>query len=220
MTTFPNSPRLIKGGIVLIDPETSAVRRIIVLQYNPETLTRTLQVQGVGGEGGGGRSEALRLKGPPVETIKLDAEVDATDQLEFPEQNPNAVEHGIQPQLSALETILYPSSSQLLSSHALAQAGTLEIAPMEAPLSLFIWSKNRILPVRITDFSITEEAFDPSLNPIRAKVSLGMRVLSVDDLGFSHKGGSLFMSYLQLKEQLARKAKGGGLNTFGIGEIP
>jgi len=99
MTGFPNSPRLIKGGIVLIDPETSAVQRIITLQYNPDTLTRTLQVQGVGGEGGD-RSEALRLKGPPVETLKLDAEIDATDQLEFPDQNKNAVEVGIHPQFN------------------------------------------------------------------------------------------------------------------------
>jgi hypothetical protein len=217
MTTFPNSPRLLKGGIVLVEPETSTVQRVIVLQYNPDTLSRTLQVQGVGAEGGG-RSEALRLKGPPVETIKLDAEIDATDQMELGDETTS--QFGIHPQLAALETIVYPSSGQLISNNALAQAGTLEIAPMESPLNLFIWSKNRILPVRITDFSITEEAFDTSLNPIRAKISLGMRVLSIDDLGFTHKGGSLFMSYLQLKEQLATKAKGGGLSTFGIGGIP
>ena len=112
MTTFPGSPRLLKGGIVLIDPETSAVQRIITLQYNPNTLTRTLQVQGMDGEGGD-RSEALRLKGPPVETLKLDAEIDATDQLEFPDENKNAVEGGIHPQLAVLETIIYPTSSQL-----------------------------------------------------------------------------------------------------------
>lgn len=219
MTTFPGSPRLIKGGIVLIDPETSAVQRVITLQYNPETLTRTLQVQEIGAEGGG-RSEALRLKGPPVETIKLDAEIDATDQLEFPEENPNAAQLGIQPQLAALETIVYPASSQILENNRLAQSGTLEIAPMETPLTLFVWSKNRILPVRLTDFSVTEEAFDPSLNPIRAKVSLGMRVMSVDDLGFTHKGGSLFMVYHQQKERLAGMSQGGALGALGIGEIP
>lgn len=218
MTTFPKSPRLFKGGIVLIDPETSAVQRIITLQYNPDTLTRTLQVQSIGGEGGN-RSEALRLKGPPVETLKLDAEIDATDQLEFPDENKNAVEAGIHPQLAALETIIYPTSSQLLSNNRLAQAGTLEIAPMETALTLFIWSKNRILPVRLTDFSVTEEAFDTNLNPIRAKVSLGMRLLSVDDLGFNHKGGSLYMSYHQNKERLASMFKGGALSTLGIGEI-
>lgn len=219
MSTFPQSPRLLKGGIVLIDPETSAVQRIITLQYNPDTLTRTLQVQSVGTEGGD-RSEALRLTGPPVETLKLDAEIDATDQLEFPERNRDAVEVGIHPQLAALETILYPTSNQLLSSNSLAHSGTLEIAPMETPLTLFIWSRNRILPVRLTEFSITEEAFDANLNPIRAKVSLGMRVLSVDDLGFDHRGGSLYMNYHQNKERLAALYKGANLSTFGIGEIP
>src|SRR5882724_1969129 len=176
MTTFPSSPRLLKGGIALIDPESGAVLRIIALQYNPDTLSRTLQPQAV--KEGGDRSEALRLTGPPVETIKLDEEIDATDQLEFPDQNPNSVQLGIHPQLAALETIVYPSSAQLLANNNLAQSGTLEIAPMLAPLTLFIWSKNRIVPVRVTDYNITEEAFDPSLNPIRAKVSLGMRVLS------------------------------------------
>jgi len=203
---------------VLIDPETAKVQRIISLQYNPESLSRTLQVQGFGGSGD--RSEALRLKGPAVETIKLDAEIDATDQLEFPDQNPNAVELGIQPQLALLEILVHPASSQLNSNNQLAQSGTLEIIPMESPLPLFVWSKSRIVPVRITDFSITEEAFDTALNPIRAKLSLGMRVLSVDDLGFQHKGGSLFMGYLQAKEQLAAKAALGTFGTLGIGGIP
>ena len=216
MTTFPGSPRLLKGGIVLINPDTSAVQRIIPLQYNPDTLTRTLQVKGVDGEGGD-RSEALRLKGPAVETLRIDAEIDATDQLELADTQTTQL--GIHPQLAALEAIVYPTSNQLLSNNSLAQTGTLEIAPMEAPLTLFIWSKNRILPVRLTDFSITEESFDPSLNPIRAKVSLGMRVLSVDDLGFNHRGGSLFMSYLQQKEQFARLNVAGTIGALGIGGI-
>ena len=218
MTTFPGSPKLLKGGLVLIDPDTSAVQRIIALQYNPDTLSRTLQSQTV--KEGGDRSEALRLTGPPVETIKLEAEIDATDQLEFPDQNPNAVQFGIHPQLAALETIIYPTSGQLLSNNAMAQAGMLEILPMMAPLALFVWSKSRIVPVRVTDFSITEEAFDPDLNPIRAKVSLGLRVLSVTDLGFDNKGGSLFMAYQQHKEQLAGKSQGGPLSLMGIGGIP
>jgi hypothetical protein len=203
---------------VLIDPDTSAVQRIIPLQYNPDTLSRTLQVQAV--QEGADRSEALRLKGPPVETIKLEAEIDATDQLEQPGQNPDAVQFGIYPQLAALETILYPPSTQLLANNDLAQAGTLEIAPMEAPLALFVWSASRVLPVRITEFSVTEEAFDTALNPIRAKVSLGMRVLSIDDLSFTHKGASLFMIYQKQKEQFAAKAKGGDLAGLGITRIP
>jgi hypothetical protein len=220
MTTFPGSPRLLKGGIVLLNAVSGAIERIIVLQYNPVTLTRTLQAQGFGGEGGGDRSQVLRLKGPPIETIKLEAEIDATDQLEFPDQHQITAQYGIYPQLAALETILYPSSSQLQANDALALAGTLEIAPMEAPLTLFIWSKNRILPVRLTEFSVTEEAFDPSLNPLRAKVNLGLRVLNVNDLGFEHKGGSLFMVYQQQLEHLADLNQSGTLSAFGIGGIP
>lgn len=214
MTGLSASPRLIKGGIVLIDPGTSAVLRIIALQYNPDTLTRTLQVQATGGEGD--RLEALRLKGPPNESIKLEAEIDATDQLEFPDNNRTTTELGIFPQLAALETLVYPTTGELQSANSLAQSGTLEIAPAESPLTLFVWSRTRVLPVRVTDFSITEEAFDPALNPIRAKVSLGMRVLSVNDLGFSHKGGSLFMAYLQNKEQLATRLQGAPLSALGI----
>jgi hypothetical protein len=218
MTSFPNSPRLVKGGIVLIDPTTGAVQRVITLQYNPETLSRSLQIKALAE--GGERSEALRLTGPPVETIKLDVEIDATDQLEFPDRNPNAAQSGISPQLAALETIVYPTNSQLQANNALARSGTLEITPMESPLTIFVWSKNRVLPVRLTDFSITEEAFDPSLNPIRAKASIGMRVLSVNDLPFNHKGNSLFMAYHQQKERLAALAKGGDLNSLGITRIP
>ena len=219
MSSFPGSPRLLKGGIVLLDPTTGAVQRIITLQYNPDTLTRSLQIQ-ASETGNRDRSEALRLKGPPVETFKFDAEIDAADQLESPDSNSTAVQLGINPQLAALETIIYPTSAQLLNTKALSQAGTLEIAPIEAPLTLFVWSRNRVVPVRITDFSITEEAFDPALNPIRAKVSISMRVLSVDDLGFDDKGGNLFMVYQQQKERLASLSRGGTFGDLGIGGIP
>jgi hypothetical protein len=220
MTTFPGSPRVLKGGLVLLDPDTFNVlpNGIIVLQYNPDTLSRTLKIQGA--DEGGDRSEALRLKGPPVETFKLDAEIDATDQLEFPDQNPNTVQNGIFPQLTALETIIYPASATLQNNFNLAQTGTLEIMPMQAPLTLFVWSANRIVPMRLTDFSITEEAFDPALNPIRAKVSLGMRVLSTDDLNFTDKGGSLYMVYQQQKETLAKLYHGGTFAALGIRGIP
>lgn len=218
MSAFPGSPRILKGGIVLIDAASSAVLRVIALQYNPDSLTRSLQVQAVSADGGD-RSEVLRLKGPPVETLKLEAEIDATDQLEFPEQNGGVIESGIFAQLAALETMVYPSSGQLRANDALAQIGTLEIVPMETPLALFVWSKSRILPVRVTEFGITEEAFDTALNPIRAKVSLGLRVLSVNDVPTGHKAASLFMNYLQQKERLAGGA-GGQLSALGLSGVP
>jgi hypothetical protein len=217
MTSFPGSPKLLKGGIVLLDPDTGVPVRIVVLQYNPDTLSRTLQVQGIGPEPGD-RLEALRLKSPPLETIKLEAEIDATDQLELGDTT--VAQLGIYPQLAALEVMVYPTSAQLNDNNSQSNSGVLEIAPMEAPLSLFVWSQVRVLPMRLTEFSITEEAFDPNLNPIRAKVSLGMRVLTVNDLGFAHKGGNLFMAYLQQKEQLARTGVQGSLSALGLRGIP
>lgn len=218
MSSFPGSPKLLRGGLVLLDPGSGAVKGVIALQYNPDSLSRSMQIQGTGDAGE--RSEALRLKGPAVETIKLEAEIDAADQLEFPDQHAHTVQFGIQPQLAALEGLINPSAAELIAGNGLASSGTIEIAPVQAPLTLFVWSKQRILPVRLTEFSITEEAFDPALNPLRAKVSLGMRVLSVNDVGFSHKAGTLFLGYLQNKEKLAGKAPGAALSALGLGGIP
>src|SRR5262249_58343057 len=140
------------------------------------------------------------------ETIRIEAERDAPDQLEFPRDNPTVAQFGLFPALAALETIVYPPSAQLLAHDIQAQLGTIEIAPVEGPLSLFVWSRSRIVPVRLTEFTVTEEAFDTSLNPIRARVSLGMRVLTVDDLGFAHRGGNLVLLYQQQKERVAARS--------------
>jgi hypothetical protein len=211
------SPRLVKGGLVRVDPATATVRTVIALQYNPETLTRTLQVQAAGEEGD--RSQALRLRGAGVETISLEAELDATDALADPGANADAVEVGIHPHLAALEAMVHPLADDLQANDALANSGVLEILPLEAPLTLFVWSKQRVVPVRVTDLAVTEEAFDANLNPIRATVSLGLRVLSVDDLGFGHRGGTLFMAYLRTKEALAQRVGTTGLSALGLQEL-
>ena len=219
--SLSSSPKLIKGGLVVLPPGGSgAPLRTIALQYNPDTLTRSYQVQGVGGDGGGERAQPFRLKGPAIETLKVDAEIDATDQLEASEQNAITVQHGIAPQIAVLESLANPSVAELLALDALASSGTLEIIPPEAPLVLFIWSRNRIVPVRVTELSVTEEAFDAALNPIRAKVSLGLRVLSTDDLGFQHRGGSLFINHLRTREALAGKAVSATLQSLGIDALP
>jgi len=205
---------------VTMDVDTSIVLTVIALQYNPDSLSRTLQIQAMPGGSDGVRVDALRLRGPAVETIKVEAELDATDQLEFPTQFPLAAQYGLHPQLAQLEMLVNPTVETLLADDAMANAGTLEIVPLEQPLTLFVWSSSRVIPVRLTDFSITEEAFDLNLNPIRAKVSLGMRVLSVDDLGFEHPGGRLFMSYLTNKEALAAQATSAALTTLGLGGLP
>lgn len=218
MTGFPRSPILTRAGLVLIDPASGAVQRIITLQYAAETLQRSLQAQTVKDEPD--RSQPLRLTGPAVETLTLEAMLDATDQLERPDAHPDTVAAGIFPALSALETLLHPSVAQLERQNAQGASGSFQIAPAQTPLAIFVWSKNRIMPVRLTDLSITEEFFDAALNPIRAKVTLSLRVLSVDDLGFGHRGSGLFLAYLQSKEALARKFTGGEITSLGIGGLP
>jgi len=216
---FTNSPRLLRGGIVTLDPTSSTVKNVIALQYNPDSLSRSLQIQAVPGGQDGVRVDALRLRGPAIETIKLEAQLDATDQLEQAEDFPVTAQFGLQPQLAQLEMLVNPTVETLIADDNLANSGTLEMIPLEQALTLFVWSKSRVVPVRLTEFSITEEAFDPTLNPIRAKVSLGMRVLNVDDLGFSHPGGRLFMTYLTNKQQLATKAPAATLSVLGLGGI-
>lgn len=219
--SLSSSPKLIKGGLVILPPGgNGAPRRTIALQYNPDTLTRSYQVQGAGGDGGGERAQPFRLKGPAIESIKLDAEIDATDQLEFPDQHANTVQHGIAPQIAALESLVNPSVEELQTLDTLASRGTLEIIPPEAPLVIFIWGRDRVAPVRITELSVTEEAFDPALNPIRAKIGLGLRVLSTDDLGFRHRGGALFINHLRARESLAGKAASATLQSLGIDSLP
>ena len=166
------------------------------------------------------RVDVLRLRGPAAETIKLEAELDATDQLEFPKQFPTTVQFGLHPQLAQLEMLVNPTVETLQADDSMANAGTLEIIPLEQPITLFVWSKSRVVPVRLTDFSVTEEAFDTNLNPIRAKVSLGLRVLNVDDVGFQHPIGRMFMTYLGNKEQLASQAANAAISVLGLGGLP
>jgi hypothetical protein len=189
MSALPNSPRLLKGGLVALD-SANPLASVIIFQYNPETLTP----QTAGGQGGAGApGESPRLAGPPQETIRFEAVIDATDQLE--KGRPPATVMGIHPQLAALEMMLYPKTARVIANEVLLQAGMIEVVQPEAPLTVLVWNPARVLPVRMASFSVTEEMFDPALNPIRAKVALEVRVLNYRDLGLLSPGGALFMAH-------------------------
>ncbi|MGG2458227.1 hypothetical protein ACO0M4_00075 [Streptomyces sp. RGM 3693] len=220
MTRYADIPKPIRSGIVVVDPELGIPQRIIVLQFNPDTLERQVAPQAAGGEGdsggggggsGGDRNEALRLKGPAQETWKFTAEIDATDQLDV------AAPDGIHPELAVLEMLVQPTTAQLLAASKLTKNGTIEISPIETPLTLFTWGSKRIMPVRLTELSVNESAFDVNLNPIRASLSIGMKVLTVSDLPAGHPGAALYLAHLAQKEQLARRARGGSLAQLGLG---
>jgi hypothetical protein len=198
MSSFPGSPQVMKGAIIGLDP-FNPLASVIIFQYNPEKLTRTLAMRAV--PGSGTRGEPLRIAGPPEESISVEVDIDATDQLEntqFP-----ATQLGIYPTLASLEMLLYPKSARVIADAVLQAAGFRAMVQPEAPLTLFIWGIKRILPVRITQFTINEEAFDTSLNPIRAKVTLGLRVLNYNDLGLPSAGGAIFMAHQIIKEVMA-----------------
>jgi hypothetical protein len=211
MSPSPISPRLVKGAIIGIDV-TNPVASIAIFQYNPDTLTRTLQAQTSGGDTGN-RSEPQRLKGPPTENIRLEVEIDATDQLET---GGLATGVGIYPQLAALEMLLYPKTLTVLANTALLAAGTIEVVPVEGPFTLFIWGPQRVVPIRLTEFSITEEAHDTLLNPIRAKVSLGMRILNYNDFPITHPGFAMFMVHQGVKEAMAVIGSVGNAASFSF----
>jgi hypothetical protein len=204
MSTFPNSPRIQKGALIGLDP-FNPLASVTVFQYNPETLTRTLTPQTGGAQGGATAApgDPLRLSAPPVETLRFDIVLDASDQLE--KADGTAVEFGVLPQLAALEMLLYPKSAYVIANEALLLAGVIEVIPPSAPLTVLVFGSHRVLPVRLTEFSITEELHDPELNPIHAKVTLGLRVLNYRDLGLVSPGGGLFMAHQVMKEVLATK---------------
>lgn len=218
MTSFPRSPKTLKGGFIKMDAEGRQVLRTISFQYNPDSLSRTLAPRAAKVDSGD-RLEALRLTGPPIETLKLDIEIDATDLLEHPGDNPDTLASGITPQLAELEMMISPDSGDLEAAGRLALTGTIEVLPMPSPMLLLVLGANRTMPVRINEFTIVEEQFDVNLNPIRAKVSLGMRLLSSDDLAPGSKGAELFMVALKRRQKLAER-KPPSVQALGLKSAP
>ncbi len=205
MSTSQLAPPVFKGALATVSA-FNPVGTVVVFQYNPATLTRTLAARITGGEG---PTSAPRFAGPPDETFKLSVEIDATDQLEAGDRVAESL--GILPALAALEAMLYPPSAVVVANEVLARVGIIEILPIEAPLTLLVWGVRRILPVAITEFSVTEEAFDLALNPLQAKVDLGLKVLTYAELGLVSPGGALSLAHHIAVEALALSGTTGTL---------
>jgi len=209
----PISPKVVKGALIIYENQPSPIPNVIRFQFNPENLTRTLTPQSIGDTGDA--AEVYRLSGPPSETIKIKVEIDIVDYLEKPEENTQIIKDGLYPQLAAFETILYPSSTNIQQSVAALSLGSLEIHPPEGPYVVFVWGEKRVIPVRLTNYSVTEDAFDTNLNPIRATVTLDLKVLSYSDFDPSHKGFNLFLLHHKQKESFAKKATVQSLSVIG-----
>lgn len=202
MGTLTSTPRALRGAIVAVDP-VSPVSRTVVFQYNPDEFSRTLEPAGDGGGGGSG-SSSRRAWGAPKESLSLTVELDATDQLDA--GDPVAAAMGIAPQLATLEMLLHPSSVRVITNSALLLAGTIEILPIELPLTVLAWGPGRVLPIKITNLGITEQAFTAGLHPMRASVDISADVLTYDDLSVTDVGYGLYLAHLVAKEVMASAA--------------
>ncbi len=210
MSDSPLVPRTLPGAIVGMDP-FNPLASVVVFQYNPETMRRRVEARTMTSDEGE-RTEALRLAGPPRETISLAIEFDDRDRP----ATSIGTDRGVTPQLAALEMLLYPKVATVIANMALAAAGNLEILPPKAPLTLFVWGPSRVLPVRVTGLDITEEQYDTRLNPLRAKVDLDLSVLSYHDLDFTNVGQAIFFAHQVAKEVFATQNVIGSAATLGV----
>ncbi len=201
-TTFAGSPTTLRGAIVSLDPLTMRPA-VVAFQYNPYTLQRTYALAAGAASGG---PETGQLSRPPTETIRVELELDATDDFEAGQPGTVAA------RLAALENLVTPKAATAIANAVLAAVGTIEILPPETRLTLFVWGASRVLPVVVQELSVTEEAHDTSLVPTRARVSISLRVLTWGDVGPTHPAFALSIAHQLAKEGLGRKATAGSLD--------
>ncbi len=194
---------MLRGALVSVDPVT-LTPSVIAFQYNPATLSRSFQVSAATGG-----AEAGQRGGPPSETLQVEIELDATDDLEAG-RGPAAVSARI----AAILGLVTPLASDVQANLMLVSQGAIEVLPPDAPVLLFVFGPQRVLPVQLTELSVTEEAHDATLSPIRARVALGLQVLSYSDLSQSHPAHAL-----SLANQVAREASARSLSPEGASGV-
>ncbi|TQV87766.1 hypothetical protein [Aliikangiella coralliicola] len=215
MTGYSRSPTILKGALIYFGaPMLIPIPNIIIFQYNPETMSRTLKPWqpptrevSVNDEGRIQRAaltneQKLALSQPydPEETFSLELMLDATDALEKPETHPVAFISGVADRIAAIEMLMYPPGDSLLGGLLGSVSGSVSISGggvsiggsldgvaeslerKQVPIVLFFWGPGRIVPVRVTSLSIEEQQYSPILYPTRAKATIGLRVLDLDDL--------------------------------------
>lgn len=211
---MPFSPRIAKAGLVLLDPKTFEILTVLSLQYNPDSVTRSLQARGSANDLG---TDRQRVSGTATQTVNFDAEFDATDQLSVAQPTGVEVESGLHAWLAVLEGLLNPSIDSVVDNDRLADNGVLEVLGTSTPALVLVWSRHRVMPVRLTELSIVEEAFDTRLNPLRARVSFGFTVLGVNELGTQSALGAMAVNHQRGLEQLAGSRSFGSLDDLAQG---
>ena len=195
---FPDSPRLMKAALISMGA-LIPIPRLIVLQYNPAELSRTLEPDFE--KTGDTPTGTNLLAGPAIETLSMTARISAVDQLQANQDSATLL--GINPQLAKIEMMMFPSATTIIEEVAQLALGILEVVPPEAPLTVFVWGPTRVLPVQITSYSVSETMHDQLLNPIDAEVTLGMKVLTYRDFSPTDAGFYLYLANLAQRELFA-----------------
>lgn len=219
----PKSPKLLKGALIEFSHRfLFAVPNVIVFQYNPESITRKLEAWYAGGtenKQGGGEEPVNAQPHDPPETFDLTLEFDAADEMENPLTKSVAIVSGVSRRIAALEMLLYPEPgdggllTSAVQSLSAALSGTVSMgaAPVprgKVPDLLFCWGLGRIVPVRLTGFSVEEQSYSPQLSPLRAKVTIGLKILQPRNLPCSKEQSSELLKasyniYIKTKQRLA-----------------
>ena len=208
-SNYSRSPKLLKGALISFSsPLLIPIPNLIIFQYNPETISRSLSPWAPKDQGEGkdnAAASSMVQPNDPEESFTLNLEVDATDALEEPESHPVAVISGVADRLAAMEMLLYPPDDSggmfgLNISVSVSVGGfggsadggaAAEAVPRKSvPIVLFFWGPGRIVPVRLTRFSVEEQALSPLLYPLRAKVAIGMKILDEATLDKEEKTSS------------------------------
>jgi hypothetical protein len=207
-------PRVVKGALLVYDsqaPGTTPSRQI-VFQYNPDGLRRSFATRAPAKDAtksGASKESVLSVPGPPVETITLSVELDAADQLEDATRRDAVNEDGLHGALASLELLLYPATALISQLQDQADQGAVQVKPADTPLVVLSWGRSRAVPVQLTTLNVAEELYDPLLNPIRAKVELGLKVLTYMEFTRESVGRDTFIAHQKRKEELARRWAGG-----------
>jgi hypothetical protein len=188
-----------RGALVALDDRTGNVVRIVVFQYNPESLVNDFEPAPETPTEGGAVV-------PPAHTMTFQADFDATDGLEHPDRNRNVAQFGLGPAVAAMQLLMCPSLSG--------------IEPPAKTLVLFVFGAQRVLPVTITRLTLVEEAFDAQLNPIRVSASVQLRVLSSHDTQLSSRARSIALAAEQTRSRLAALLPSVAPLAIGLETIP
>jgi hypothetical protein len=201
---------LVEYGTDILGP----IPNIVVFQFNPEELRRTLNMADstpTSAKTDARQLEPAQTSAPPTETFNLTAHFSAADDL----GKSRAVSEiprvfGIGPQLVALEKMVYPTSGLLAAAIGAAvdaigdalgggseEGATRPIPREQVPRILFIWGPSRVLPVQIKSMSITEQKFDMLLNPVQAQVEIELAVAQLGS-NTSDKVGYGALQYTQV----------------------